>query len=155
MINLWLLKNGFVTNQNTRPLMSDKLSSFAYMLVTNPLFEYKYQIIQEDNVDKQAVNLFFLPVDKKYQEIKETHWDVLIHYRESIEWCLNNNIVVIIERLWELNEFNEKDYQKCKYLFDISIDSPNLVFLWPGCTELDIFKSQCSPKISSKIFSYY
>ena len=120
MINLWLLKNGFVSNQNTRPLMSDKLSSFAYMLVTNPLFEYKYQIIQEDNVDKQAVNLFFLPVDKKYHDIKETHWDVLIHYRECIEWCLNNNIVVIIERLWELNEFNEKHYQKCKYLFDIS-----------------------------------
>lgn len=154
MINLWVLENGFMISQTTRPFMSDKLSSFAYMLVTNSFVKCQCKTIGKDKVDKQDINLFFLSIDKKYRDIQETNFKVLKHYKKEIQWCIENNITVVIEKLWELDEFTEHDYQFC-IDNDIPINSPKIVFLYPGCVSLRKFKKLCSKNVNHKLFNYY
>ena len=112
LINLWVFEHGDLYKHKVkRPLKTNALSPYAYLIKSNKNFKCKLKIIKEDKVNKNEINLHFHDLCKSW-EVKYGHSKSIDHtpHEDIINWCLDNNIKVIFEHTWENNYINIKKF---------------------------------------------
>ena len=132
---LWNYYDKYLLRLNRQPTLPFTLkhnytsyeSLINYMLDSDK----EYKICFHDKVDYRKTNVCFIPLHKKIidGEIRYNNFNTLHFFKESINWCVDNGIHVIIDNCWERNDFSQHDYDVNVLDHGVALNSPFVHYL--------------------------